>query len=139
MDCTFLFDRSARFNRNLTNRRDRRPSLVWQFASCNTCTVAPVDESLDSETGDAVLRRPALSPATRSPRLITNVVFMGMGEPLPPINRKSSLQRDLMDDHGFDISRRRVTVSTSGGGVAMEGERVERGRWKEDPIAARWR
>ncbi|MFZ4757601.1 MAG: 23S rRNA (adenine(2503)-C(2))-methyltransferase RlmN [Burkholderiaceae bacterium] len=47
-------------------------------------------------------------------RIVTNVVFMGMGEPL--LNYESTLTalRILLDDHGYGLSRRRVTVSTSG-------------------------
>ncbi len=45
---------------------------------------------------------------------ITNVVFMGMGEPLANYRNVVRATEILMDDLGFDISRRRVTVSTSG-------------------------
>ena len=47
-------------------------------------------------------------------RVITNVVFMGMGEPLANYRNVVPAAEILMDDLGFDISRRRVTVSTSG-------------------------
>lgn len=47
-------------------------------------------------------------------RAITNVVFMGMGEPLANFRQVVPAIRILMDDLGFDISRRRVTLSTSG-------------------------
>jgi 23S rRNA (adenine2503-C2)-methyltransferase len=46
--------------------------------------------------------------------LITNIVFMGMGEPLANYRNVIPATEILMDDLGFDISRRRVTVSTSG-------------------------
>ena len=49
-----------------------------------------------------------------SERLITNIVFMGMGEPLANYRQVVAAAEILMDDLGFDISRRRVTVSTSG-------------------------
>ncbi|MFM1990296.1 MAG: hypothetical protein RJA99_3253 [Pseudomonadota bacterium] len=47
-------------------------------------------------------------------RIVTNVVFMGMGEPLLNYDATVSALRILLDDHGYGLSRRRVTVSTSG-------------------------
>jgi len=47
-------------------------------------------------------------------RIITNVVLMGMGEPLANYRNVLPAVRILMDDLGFDLSRRRVTLSTSG-------------------------
>ena len=45
---------------------------------------------------------------------VTNVVFMGMGEPLANFREVVGACDLLTDDHGFGLSRRRVTVSTSG-------------------------
>ncbi len=47
-------------------------------------------------------------------RAITNVVFMGMGEPLQNYAATLSALRLMIDDHAYGLSRRRVTVSTSG-------------------------
>ena len=47
-------------------------------------------------------------------RIVTNVVFMGMGEPLANYRNVVPAVQVLVDDFGFNISRRRVTVSTSG-------------------------
>ena len=47
-------------------------------------------------------------------RVISNVVFMGMGEPLANYAGLLPALRVLLDDHGFGLSKRRVTVSTSG-------------------------
>jgi 23S rRNA (adenine2503-C2)-methyltransferase len=47
-------------------------------------------------------------------RPISNVVFMGMGEPLLNYDALLPALRALTDDHGYGLSRRRVTVSTSG-------------------------
>jgi 23S rRNA (adenine2503-C2)-methyltransferase len=47
-------------------------------------------------------------------RIVTNVVFMGMGEPLANYRNLVPAVEVLIDDFGFNISRRRVTVSTSG-------------------------
>ncbi|MEX8518000.1 MAG: 23S rRNA (adenine(2503)-C(2))-methyltransferase RlmN [Leptothrix sp. (in: b-proteobacteria)] len=47
-------------------------------------------------------------------RVITNVVMMGMGEPLQNYGALVPALRVMLDDHGYGLSRRRVTVSTSG-------------------------
>ena len=47
-------------------------------------------------------------------RVITNVVMMGMGEPLQNYAALVPALRVMLDDHGYGLSRRRVTVSTSG-------------------------
>ena len=47
-------------------------------------------------------------------RVITNVVMMGMGEPLQNYAQLLPALRAMLDDHGYGLSRRRVTVSTSG-------------------------
>ncbi|MES2842078.1 MAG: 23S rRNA (adenine(2503)-C(2))-methyltransferase RlmN [Pseudomonadota bacterium] len=50
----------------------------------------------------------------RGERVITNVVMMGMGEPLQNYSALVPALRVMLDDHGYGLSRRRVTVSTSG-------------------------
>jgi 23S rRNA (adenine2503-C2)-methyltransferase len=47
-------------------------------------------------------------------RVISNVVMMGMGEPLQNYNALVPALKTMLDDHGYGLSRRRVTVSTSG-------------------------
>src|SRR3954465_366491 len=47
-------------------------------------------------------------------RVISNVVMMGMGEPLQNYDALVPALRVMLDDHGYGLSRRRVTVSTSG-------------------------
>ena len=49
-----------------------------------------------------------------SERVISNVVMMGMGEPLQNYAALVPALRVMLDDHGYGLSRRRVTVSTSG-------------------------
>ncbi|MDD2610351.1 MAG: 23S rRNA (adenine(2503)-C(2))-methyltransferase RlmN [Giesbergeria sp.] len=49
-----------------------------------------------------------------SERIISNVVMMGMGEPLQNYNALLPALRAMLDDHGYGLSRRRLTVSTSG-------------------------
>lgn len=50
----------------------------------------------------------------RTDRVISNVVMMGMGEPLQNYSELVPALRVMLDDHGYGLSRRRVTVSTSG-------------------------
>ena len=49
-----------------------------------------------------------------SERVISNVVMMGMGEPLQNYSALVPALKVMLDDHGYGLSRRRVTVSTSG-------------------------
>ena len=50
----------------------------------------------------------------RTDRVISNVVMMGMGEPLQNYSALLPALKTMLDDHGYGLSRRRVTVSTSG-------------------------
>lgn len=50
----------------------------------------------------------------RQERVISNVVMMGMGEPLQNYSELVPALKVMLDDHGYGLSRRRVTVSTSG-------------------------
>ena len=52
--------------------------------------------------------------SAQEPRPVTNVVFMGMGEPLLNFDATVSALRLMLDDNAYGLSRRRVTVSTSG-------------------------
>ena len=56
---------------------------------------------------------------------VTNVVLMGMGEPLLNFENSVSALRLMLDDHCYGLSRRRVTVSTSGVVPAMDRLRDE--------------
>ena len=51
---------------------------------------------------------------SRPERVISNVVMMGMGEPLQNYAALVPSLRVMLDDHAYGLSRRRVTVSTSG-------------------------
>ena len=56
---------------------------------------------------------------------VSNVVMMGMGEPLLNFDNTVSALRLMLDDHAYGLSRRRVTVSTSGIVPAMNRLREE--------------
>ena len=53
-------------------------------------------------------------PSPRGPRLLSNVVVMGMGEPLYNFDNVAKALRIVMDAEGIALSRRRITLSTAG-------------------------
>jgi 23S rRNA (adenine2503-C2)-methyltransferase len=62
----------------------------------------------------------ALGATPRGERVISNVVMMGMGEPLANFDNVVAAMRIMLDDFGYGLSRRRVTLSTSGLVPAMD-------------------
>jgi 23S rRNA (adenine2503-C2)-methyltransferase len=54
------------------------------------------------------------SPAGETPRLLSTIVLMGMGEPLYNYENVAAAMRIVMDGEGIALSRRRITLSTSG-------------------------
>ncbi|MFC5078518.1 Dual-specificity RNA methyltransferase RlmN [Vibrio thalassae] len=88
LECKFCSTAQQGFNRNL--KVSEIIGQVWRAAR---------EVGLEKETG----RRP-----------ITNVVMMGMGEPLLNMKNLMPALEIMLDDLGFGLSKRRVTVSTSG-------------------------
>lgn len=62
----------------------------------------------------------ALGREPKGERIISNVVLMGMGEPLLNFDNTVTAVSVMLDDHAYGLSRRRVTVSTSGIVPAMD-------------------
>jgi 23S rRNA (adenine2503-C2)-methyltransferase len=62
----------------------------------------------------------ALGCTPRNERVISNVVLMGMGEPLLNFDNTVTALHLMLDDNAYGLSRRRVTVSTSGIVPAMD-------------------
>ena len=62
----------------------------------------------------------ALGASPKGERVISNVVMMGMGEPLANFDNVVSAMKIMLDDYGYGLSRRRVTLSTSGMVPAMD-------------------
>ena len=88
---------------------------------CRFCSTGHQGFSRNLATGEILaqlwlaehrLRQRLALPAGE--RAITNVVMMGMGEPLQNYGALVPALRVMLDDHGYGLSRRRVTVSTSG-------------------------
>jgi 23S rRNA (adenine2503-C2)-methyltransferase len=65
-------------------------------------------------TAAEILGQVLVASVDLAPTSITNVVFMGMGEPLANYDNVLPVVRLLLDDFAFGLSRRRVTISTSG-------------------------
>lgn len=108
VNCSFCSTGKQGFSRNLStaeilgqiwlaNQLLRQPGAQPRWSGADD--MAQLDEDVD----DAGALRP-----------ISNIVFMGMGEPLLNYNALLPALRALLDDHGYGLSRRRVTVSTSG-------------------------
>jgi 23S rRNA (adenine2503-C2)-methyltransferase len=87
LDCTFCSTARQGFNRNLT--------------------VAEI-------IGQLWLAKRILQPDPDSERVISNVVMMGMGEPLLNFENVVKAMELMLDDNAYGLSKRRVTLSTSG-------------------------
>jgi 23S rRNA (adenine2503-C2)-methyltransferase len=99
LDCSFCSTAQQGFNRNLSTAEI--VGQVWLAARELEC-----EEREGSGEGTAAPYGDA--------RHVTNVVLMGMGEPLANFRNVVPALQILLDDFGFDLSRRRVTLSTSG-------------------------
>ena len=86
--CAFCATGKHGFNRNLSS--SEIIGQVWQVTRC-------LNEKQDGKFNH-----------------ISNVVFMGMGEPLANVEHLLVSLNVLLDDHAYGLSRRRVTVSTAG-------------------------
>jgi len=66
-------------------------------------------------------------PTDKDDRRLSNVVFMGMGEPLYNLDHVADAIEVISDDQGINLSRRRITVSTSGVATELQalGERTQ--------------
>lgn len=93
LDCSFCSTGRQGFNRNLST--SEIVSQVW-------------------------LASHLLEEEKKPGRKITNVVMMGMGEPLLNFDNVVSAIRIMMDDFAYGLSKRRVTVSTAGVVPAMD-------------------
>jgi 23S rRNA (adenine2503-C2)-methyltransferase len=90
---------------------------------CRFCSTGHQGFSRNLTTGEILaqlwhaehsLRRAGAARPGPDPRVITNVVMMGMGEPLQNYAALVPALRVMLDDHAYGLSRRRLTVSTSG-------------------------
>ncbi len=90
-------------------------TLTCRF--CHTGTMKLVRNLTAAEiVGQLMVARDALEewPSPAGERLLSNIVMMGMGEPLYNFDNVSKALRIVMDNEGISISRRRITLSTAG-------------------------
>ena len=94
LDCAFCSTGKQGFNRNLSVGE-----IIGQLWHANR----------------TLLREGVTAPWVEHGRHpITNVVMMGMGEPLANLDNVLAAMRIMLDDNAYGLSRRRVTLSTSG-------------------------
>jgi 23S rRNA (adenine2503-C2)-methyltransferase len=99
LDCSFCSTGKQGFNRNLSTAE-----IIGQLWHANRALGA-VKMPGGPDEGE---------------RIISNVVLMGMGEPLANFDNVVAALRLMLDDNAYGLSRRRVTVSTSGIVPAMD-------------------
>lgn len=102
LECTFCSTGRQGFNRNLNVSE-----IIGQLWVAN--------QALGCETENSLGRNP-----TKGERIISNVVMMGMGEPLANFDHVVNALQIMLDDSAYGLSRRRVTLSTSGLVPAMD-------------------
>lgn len=98
LNCSFCSTARQGFNRNLTTAE-----IIGQVIIANRALLL-------SKKG---LRENELS-GNRGRRPVTNVVLMGMGEPLLNFDNVVRAMDVMQDDFGFSLSKRRITLSTAG-------------------------
>jgi len=84
---------------------------------CHTGTMKLVRNLDPAEiVGQVMLARDALGewPSSQEGRMLTNIVMMGMGEPLYNFDNVRDALKIVMDGDGLGLSKRRITLSTSG-------------------------
>jgi 23S rRNA (adenine2503-C2)-methyltransferase len=90
-------------------------TLTCRF--CHTGTQRLVRNLSAAEiVGQVMLARDALGewPSPKEDRQLTNIVLMGMGEPLYNFDNVAAAMKIVMDPEGLAISRRKITLSTAG-------------------------
>ena len=115
LDCKFCSTGRQGFNRDLNVAE-----IIGQVWVANNRLEEMEREGLASRLAPRESRmsapRPAAEPdgESRSPRPVSNVVMMGMGEPLNNFVPVVEAMKIMLDDFAYGLSRRRVTLSTSG-------------------------
>ena len=99
--CAFCSTGKQGFNRNLTVAE-----IIGQLWLAN--------RMLGSDGDAHALHALPSGQDRQSERRVTNVVMMGMGEPLANFENVVTALHLMLDDYAYGLSRRRVTVSTSG-------------------------
>jgi 23S rRNA (adenine2503-C2)-methyltransferase len=106
LDCKFCSTGRQGFNRDL-----RVGEIIGQLWVANRRLEEMERQGISTRLADP--DDPSPEPS-RSPRPVSNVVMMGMGEPLNNFQPVVDAMSIMLDDHAYGLSRRRVTLSTSG-------------------------
>ena len=112
--CTFCSTGRQGFNRNLSVYEII--GQLWVVNKALGSTLSPNAPPLTGEKDSGSL----CEKLVKRERIISNVVMMGMGEPLTNFENVVTALNIMLDDHAYGLSRRRVTVSTSGVVPAMD-------------------
>ncbi|HST01538.1 MAG TPA: 23S rRNA (adenine(2503)-C(2))-methyltransferase RlmN [Usitatibacter sp.] len=104
LDCKFCSTGRQGFNRDL-----RVGEIIGQLWVANRRL-----EEMEKEGLSSRLASDDSASESRSPRPVSNVVMMGMGEPLNNFQPVVDAMSMMLDDFAYGLSRRRVTLSTSG-------------------------
>ena len=107
LECSFCSTGRQGFNRNLTAAEII--GQLWLASRTLRSREVPAGEV---RTGQDAAAGPGDGVAVSRP--ISNVVMMGMGEPLANFDNVATAMRLMLDDHAYGLSRRRVTLSTAG-------------------------
>ena len=99
-------------------------SQVGCALECSFCSTAQQGFNRNLSTAEIIgqvwAANQVMKVMPRNERVISNVVMMGMGEPLLNFNNVVSAMDLMMDDNAYGLSKRRVTISTSGVVPALE-------------------
>ncbi len=113
--CRFCSTGHQGFSRNLETWEITAQLWFAEHALRQRLNRSPGRPKGDSPPSGGVVGTPATGGSRSSgERVISNVVMMGMGEPLQNYDNLVPALKTMLDDHGYGLSRRRVTVSTSG-------------------------
>jgi len=94
-------------------------SQIGCALACTFCSTAQQGFNRNLKTSEIIGQVYAAQNRLGSDTRITNVVMMGMGEPLLNFDNVVAAMNLMMDDFAFGLSKRRVTISTSGVVPAM--------------------
>lgn len=89
-------------------------SQVGCALECKFCSTAQQGFNRNLKVSEIIGQVWRAAKIVGGKRPITNVVMMGMGEPLLNLNNVVPAMEIMLDDFGFGLSKRRVTLSTSG-------------------------
>ncbi len=93
-------------------------SQVGCTLNCTFCSTGHQGFNRNLNAGEIIAQlwvaNKALGRDPKGDRVITNVVMMGMGEPLLNFDNVVAAMRLMLDDMGYGLSKRRVTLSTAG-------------------------